>query len=63
MAALMSSPAAEGDVVNIGNDEEVSIDTLAHQVRTDDRGKIRDKVHYIRAGLWARLRRHAVPAP
>jgi UDP-glucose 4-epimerase len=43
MATLMASPAAEGDVVNIGNDEEVSIDTLAHQVRemTGARSEIR----------------------
>ena len=50
MIKLMEEPTAEGDVFNIGNDHEVSINELAHKVKEmTDSGSEIDHIPYEKA--------------
>ena len=58
---LIATDRAIGEVVNIGNDEEISITGLANVVRRTGKQHLTDHIHSVRPGVRARIRRYATP--
>ena len=52
---LMSTDAAVGEVVNIGSDEEVTVEGLARTCEEAHEQHVADRIHPLRSGLRARV--------
>ena len=62
LITLMHEPKAIGQVINIGNTEEVTMTALAERVRALTGSNSPIKLDPLRRGLRVRVRRHAASA-
>ena len=51
MLRLVATDEAVGEVVNVGNDHEVTIEGLAHMVKEQTEQFFADRVYSLRPGL------------
>jgi UDP-glucose 4-epimerase len=63
LTRLMNEPRAVGEVFNIGNNEEVSIHSLAERIKALTASSFADRADPLRRGLRRRLRGHAAARP